>query len=50
MNPFKHLAIILVLAIFAGGSIALFASWACPADQGRSLLDPYTAGVMRGLS
>jgi hypothetical protein len=46
----KHLAFIALLSIFAGGVIALFASWACPADPGRSLLDPYTAGVMRGLS
>jgi hypothetical protein len=50
MKILRHFTVILILAIFAGGAIGLLASWACPAEPGHSLLDPYTAGVMRGAS
>ena len=45
-----HLPLLFLLAVFTGSVIGLLFSYACPADPGRSLLDPYTDGVTRGAS
>jgi hypothetical protein len=41
---------VILLAVFTGSLIGLFFCYECPADPARSLLDPYTDGVMRGAS
>jgi hypothetical protein len=45
-----HLPLLFLLAVFTGSLIGLALCYECPADPARSLLDPYTDGVMRGAS
>ena len=45
-----HLPLLFLLAVLTGSVIGLFFAYECPADPGRSLLNRYTEGVMRGAS